>query len=158
MDHDTDREAERRQTKYDFAMRHRQEPNGTEVPGTILKGSRRARKRMRLDLAKQWTPHFLADADSRLSVVRTIRRRIETLKSHCNADSYQKEVLCSRAVFVAVLIETLETKAMQGEPFEPGSYSQLVNTLTGLLKSLGLDRKLKRAGDLKSYLEEREEA
>jgi len=124
---------------------------------TIRKQSRRQQKRLGLALSKQFQPHFWQDADSRIAVVRTIRKRVELMKAHAGGEeSYQREILCQRAVFVAILLETQETKAAEGEPLDLGSYVQAVNCLTGLLKSLGLEKRIKHAGGLKAYLDGKE--
>src|SRR6266545_174343 len=112
---------------------------------TIRKQSRRQQKRLGLALSKQFKPHFWSDADSRIAVVRTIRKRVELMKSHAGGnESYQREILCERAVFVAILLETAETKAAEGEPLDLAAYVQGVNALTGLLRALGLEKRMKQ--------------
>lgn len=126
---------------------------------TIRKQSRRQQKRLGLSLAKQFQPHFWQDADSRIAVVRTIRKRVELMKEHAGGnESYQREILCQRAVFVAILLETAETKAAEGEPLDLSAYVQAVNCLQGLLRALGLEKRMKQAGGLQAYLNGKEAA
>jgi len=69
----------------------------------IRKQGRRQQKRLDLALSNQFQPRFWQDADSRIAVVRTIRKRVELLKSHASGDeSAQRDILCQRAAFVAI--------------------------------------------------------
>ena len=88
-------------------------------------------------------------------VVKEIRRRYETLRADTGAESYQKELLCQRAIFIAVQLETMECMAAETGQFEAGVYSNMTNTLLGLLKALGLERHVVEAIDLKTYMAER---
>src|SRR6187402_3794460 len=96
----------------------------------LRKQNRRQQKRQSLTLSKEFKPFFWQDTDSRLSVVRVIRKRIERLMTEAGGhESYQKELLVQRAVFIAVLLETQETNAAEGNPFDIGAYVKAVNTL-----------------------------
>ena len=109
-------------------------------------GSRKATIPVRFE------PMFWSEADGRCAVVKEIRRRYGDLKEDAGVDSVQKELLCQRAVFLSVQLETIERKAVEAGSIEVGTYTQMVNALTGLLKCLGLDRKFKQVVDLNSYL------
>jgi hypothetical protein len=117
---------------------------------------RKARKR-ELAISKTFTPKFWHGEDSRLAVVKEIRRRVERLKRDVGCDSYQKELLCERAVFVLCQLETIECSAIgHKKPVDLGCYLQGVNALSGLLNKLGLERKVQKAGGLKAYLLDKE--
>jgi hypothetical protein len=116
-------------------------------PGVDKKSTR---GNLRPSLPVKFEPRFLDDADSRIAVVRTIRKRVELLKEHCGADSYQKEMMCLHAAFLHVRLESMEVEALEGEPFNAGEFTQAVNCLTGLLKALGLDKHAKNVTDLKA--------
>ncbi|MFT3784339.1 MAG: hypothetical protein QM790_20205 [Nibricoccus sp.] len=104
-------------------------------------------------LPDRFTPAFWSDADGRVALVKEIKRRVDTLQDHAGADSYQKKLLCQRAAFIAIQLETLERAAAEGSGIDVGVYSQLNNTLLGLLKALGLEKQAKAVGGLKTYLE-----
>lgn len=112
-----------------------------------LKGKQPAR------LPQKFTPQLLAHADGRYAVVKLLRRRLERLKKECGADSYQKELLCERAVFIALQLETLEAQASEGTPIEITVYTQMFNSLSGALSKLGLERNIKEVEDLRLYVE-----
>jgi len=56
------------------------EESDQSATATIRKQSRRQQKRFDLSLEKQFQPHFRSDADSRIAVVKTIRKRVELMK------------------------------------------------------------------------------
>ena len=109
----------------------------------------------KLALPNRFVPHFWAEIDPRLLVSKEVRRRYQLLLADTGADSYQKDLLCQRAVFMSVQLETMESVAARTGKFDAGVYTQMTNALMGLLKSLGLERKVKDATDLDAYLRDR---
>jgi hypothetical protein len=130
--------------------------NGRQT-ADIRKRGHRQQQKIDLALSKSFHPRFLSDADNRIAVVRTMKRMIERLKVDAGGnESFQKEMLCQHAVFMHVLLETMETKALEREPsFDIGAFTQAINCLTGLLRNLGLERRVKQAGGLNAYMAER---
>ena len=59
--------------------------------------------------------------------------------------------------FSTVLLETMEREAIEGGKIDAGVYVQACNALQGLLKSLGLERKVKAVGGLKDYMKDKAE-
>ena len=106
----------------------------------------------RVTLPERFEPHFWQDADGRCSLVKQIKKRVDKLKEDTRADSYQRELLAERAAFVAVQLETMERMAAEQGKFDAGVYTQMTNSLMGLLKALGLDKKVRAIG-LKGYLQ-----
>ncbi|MGZ0655636.1 hypothetical protein ACWPKS_08510 [Coraliomargarita sp. W4R72] len=107
--------------------------------------------RKRETITTRFQPEFWAEADGRCAIVKEIKRRFELLKADCGADSHQKDMLCQRATFIAIQLETMERKAVEEETFDANRYTVLSNTFLGLLKSLGLERKVKEVTDIRSY-------
>jgi len=98
-------------------------------------------------LPVRFTPRFWEDSDRRVALVRAVQERVEALKRDTASDSVQKQTLCERAVFLATVLETSEVNAIEGvRPLDTGSYVQALNSLLGILKALGLDRKAKSLG------------
>ena len=107
-------------------------------------------------LPAQFTPRFWEGMDGRVGVAKEIRRRYETLRADTGASrSAQRDLLCQRAVFLAMILETQEVEAVESGKFDSGSYTQTVNALSGLLSKLGLDRAAVKATNLQDYLAER---
>jgi len=103
-------------------------------------------------LPERFVPRFWDECDGRIAVVKEIRRRVDLLKTDTASDSYQKDILCERAVFVCCQLETQERAAIETGKFDAGRYTQMVNALVGLLRSLGLERKARKLDDLQSYV------
>ena len=102
-------------------------------------------------IGKRFVPRFWEDADGRDAIIKRIKRRVERLKEDVGADSYQKELLCERAAFVVLQLETAERAAFEDGHLDMGVFTQMTNCLLGLLRSLGLEKKVKAVG-LKTYL------
>ena len=103
-------------------------------------------------LRGNFVPQFWNEADGRSAIVKEIRRRVEVLKTDTGADSAQKQMLCERAVFIALQLETMECAATDNGKIDLGVYTQATNALLGLLKALGLNRSLPPVYDLKTYI------
>lgn len=119
--------------------------------------TRKEQRAKRIAIPTTFQPRFWEEVDGRYAIAKEIRRRYETLRNDVGSDSYQKELLCQRAVFVGVQLETMECEATESGKFDPGVYTQMTNTLLGLLKALGLDRHVKDVTSLKSYIEEHQD-
>lgn len=109
-------------------------------------------------MKKTFTPRFWTQADRRLAAVREIRARIELLKAHAGADSYQKQMMCERAVFLALQLETAEREALETGQLHMGRYVQGINGLTGCLRLLGLNKHADAADKLQLHLAKRKRA
>jgi hypothetical protein len=99
-----------------------------------------------------FVPRFWEDADQRQSAVKEIKRRYAALREDIGVDSYQKDILCQRATFIALQLETMEIDATEGRDFPAGQYTQAVNCLVGLFKVLGLEKEVSQVIDLKAYV------
>lgn len=75
--------------------------------------------------------------------------------------SLQRRMLVLRVVYLHRRLHDHETRTLRGEAgkMDDGQYAQAVNTLNGLLRSLGLDRVATDVfGGVERYLNERREA
>jgi len=107
----------------------------------------------------RFSPRFWEDSDSRISVVKLIRRRAELLRAHAGGhESAQRDLLCQRCAFISLILETKEVEAAEGKGLDLGSYVQGINCLVGLLRALGLEKRVKSAGGLTEYLKDKEDA
>lgn len=130
-------------------------PSQEKLRAEIL--SRKSRStRPPVKLPAQFQPKFWEESDRRCAAVRAIKARYLRLREDCGGDeSYQRDLLVQRVVFLSIVLETQEVRAAEGGDIELGSYIQAVNGLTGLLKTLGLDKRVRNITDLKQYLENR---
>ena len=115
--------------------------------------SRRRRRERELMLPTGFKAKFWEHMDQRAFIVREVKRRYELLKEDTGSNSTQRDLLCQRLAFLSIMLESAECEAVESGEFDPGSYSQTVNTLLGILRSLGLDKKVQQAGSLKAYVE-----
>lgn len=97
------------------------------------------------ELSKKFTPRFIETGDQRSSIIKELRNRYEQLKVDAGVDSYQKDIICRRAIFIAVYLETQEVLAAETGQMDFGSYAAGVNALSGLLTKLGLEKHAKKA-------------
>jgi hypothetical protein len=111
-----------------------------------------------MDLPTRFVPKFLDDADGRPHVIRVLRNRLQQLKDDAGVDSFQKDLLAQRAIFIAAKLETMEVEAMTNNHIDFGSYTQATNCLIGLLKCLGLSRKAKEVESLQHYVKKRKKS
>jgi hypothetical protein len=95
---------------------------------------------------------FWDEVDRRCLLYREIKSRYEQLKQDTGADSYQKDLILQRAVFLSLQLQTMEIQVTEGGDFDSGGYSNLTNVLVGLLKALGLEKALPKMADLQSYV------
>src|SRR5688572_14718116 len=120
-----------------------------------IKPSRKDNKQVSLPL--KFTARLLDDCDARLAVIKNIRSRYHILSEACGGnESPQRDLLAKRIAFLAILIESAEVTAAEEGYIDQGVYVQSVNALTGLLKTVGLDKRIKSAKDLSAYLAEKE--
>ena len=103
------------------------------------------KRRKEMSIPDHFVPRFWDEVDGRSIIYREINERINRLMKDAGADSYQKELIVQEAIFVAVQLETLRVKAAETGELDAGSYTQMVNCLSGLLNKLGLNKK---AGDV----------
>jgi hypothetical protein len=119
----------------------------------LRKRSRRAQKRLGISLLKQFHPRFLEDADTRLHVVRIMRKQVARFMDEAGGhESVQRELLCKHAAFMHIRLESMETEALEGKLLDWGEFTQALNCFVGLLRSLGLERRTKQVGDFQSYI------
>ena len=122
-----------------------------------LKQKRTYKKKKTDQLPVVFTPRFWSSADHRMTIVRQIQDWYKELKADSQADSVQKDILVRRATFLAVRCETAEVIAAEGGPFDANTYISMTNTLIGLLKGLGLERKIKTQS-LRNYIESKDKS
>ena len=104
-------------------------------------------------LPATFVPKFWQDQDHRCVAVKRVREMVEALTSDAGVDSAQKALLAQRAAFLALRLETMEVAYATEGRFDAGVYTAMTNTLVGLLKALGLERKARQA-TLTDYLKE----
>ena len=99
----------------------------------------------------QYSEHWVAHLDGRTTLSRAIRARLHALQTDLGGEdslSYQQRSLCRRAVWLEAMIEQQEFVLSKGDTVDQGRLTQAVNSLIGLYRVLGLERKPRPAPTL----------
>ena len=110
------------------------------------------------DIPNRFSPDWLEKLDGRTALARAVNDRYSALAADLggpDAMSYQRRSLAKRAIWMEAVIEQQEAALARGEDVDQGKLTQAVNTLIGLLKTLGLERQARDVPDLATYLRER---
>ncbi|MCU7830317.1 MAG: hypothetical protein KZQ85_14740 [Candidatus Thiodiazotropha sp. (ex Myrtea sp. 'scaly one' KF741663)] len=103
---------------------------------------------------------WIEKIDGRYAIAKVVNDRLQALESDLGgraALSYQQRSLCKRAIWMEAIIEQSEAKLARGEEVNQGALTQAVNSLIGLLKTLGLHRVERDVPSLNDYLKQKHE-
>lgn len=98
------------------------------------------------EVPEQYTPDWLEKLDGRTRIAQVVNERMHSLTDDLGGFeslSYQKRSLIKRAIWMECVIEQQEAALARGEQVDQGKLTQAVNSLIGLLKTLGLERAVK---------------
>ena len=114
--------------------------------------------KQKVALPVRFEPKTLEQADGRYAMVKKLRKKIAEMITSTGADSVQKQILATRAAFIALRLESIESDAGETGEFDEGAYIQGVNCLKGLLNTLGMENAVTVADNLSLYIEKRRKA
>lgn len=103
-------------------------------------------------LPERYSPNYVEKLDRRTAVGRTVVERVASLEQdQGGADtlSHARRSLVRRAVFLEVLVESQELRMLDGEALDAGAYTQCLNSLLGVYRALGIERRVKPAKRLR---------
>ncbi len=126
-----------------------------------LKVPRKRVRRLKLDGQQTpilFQPEGLEQLDKRCLFARKLLKIYRQFRCESKCDSLPKDLLCRRAAFLAIQVESLECKALRGDKsFESGQLVNATNSLIGVLRLLGLeDRSRVKEGGLREYIRRKE--
>jgi len=108
------------------------------------------------EVPQQYSEDWIDRLDGRTKLAQAVRTRLNALTADLGGGlSYQRRSLAKRAVWIELVIEQQEAALARGEDVDQGRLTQAVNTLIGLLKTLGLERVARDVPDLQTYLRNR---
>lgn len=113
------------------------------------------------EIPKQYAPDWLEKLDGRTAIARAVTDRLHALENDLggrDALSYQQRSIAKRAIWIEALIEQQEAALARGDNVDVGRLTQANNSLLGLYKTLGLERKAKDTPTLSDYLNRRQAA
>ena len=109
-------------------------------------------------IPEQYRADWLDQMDGRLGMVKVIKDRLGMLTDDLGGVeqmSYQRRSLCRRVVWLEALIEQQEIALSRGEEIDQGKWTQAVNSLMGLLKTVGLERVAQDVPSVTTWIKER---
>ena len=110
------------------------------------------------DIPDKYSPDWLQRLDGRTAIAKAVNQRMRHLVNDLGgADSlsYQEQSIVRRVVWVESLIESAELEMAKGRAMSTEDHRRHlnnINTLIGLLKSLGLERRTRDVPSLGEYL------
>jgi hypothetical protein len=102
--------------------------------------------------SKSFALKALNNADHRFAVVKELHRRLERLKTEHCIETFSRECLAARAVFLVARLESLEMDAVEGKQISWRDYIAGTKALADVLKRLGLSQERKTAKRLQDYV------
>ncbi|ABI56146.1 hypothetical protein ACN2MM_04580 [Alkalilimnicola ehrlichii MLHE-1] len=110
-------------------------------------------------IPRQYSNDWLERLDGRTAIAKAVNDRLHHLVRDLggpDALSYQEQSICRRIVWLEAQIESREVALAKGEDVDEARHVANINTLTGLLKAVGLERRSKDVPDLAQYLASKE--
>jgi hypothetical protein len=107
-------------------------------------------------LPAAYRDNYLSLMDRRTKVCRAVLGRIAELESDAGGEAaitHARRSLIRRAAFIEVLIEGKEIDVATGQEIDAGTLTQLTNTLLGLYRVLGVERKARPVRRLREVME-----
>lgn len=132
----------------------------TDLPTKDVKPTRKRSAHRTRYLPARFKPGFAWDLNRRSSLARDVARELWELWQDLGGFdqlSTQQRIVVERIVYVRRKLLEHEKEVLEGKPglLEPNVYAAWCNTLVGLLKSLGIERKAKPVGTLHDYIANR---
>ncbi len=103
----------------------------------------------------RYSPDFAERLDKRTSIAKAIIERIGTIETDmggAEALSHARRSLIRRTVWLEAIIEHSEQKLAAGEGIDLGGHTQAINSLLGLYRLLGLERRARPVERLRDVM------
>lgn len=117
--------------------------------------TRKAPSRILATIPDKYSPDFAERLDRRTSIAKAIRGRIEAIETDmggADALSYARRSLIRRTVWLEAIIEHTEQRLAAGEGIDLGGHTQALNSLLGLYRLLGLERRQRPTRTLREVM------
>ena len=109
-----------------------------------------------VSMPAKYEPDFERRIDKRTVVGAALLARLAAIQSDCGGAesmSHAKASLCKRAVWVEAMVESHEQNLANAQPIDAGAYTQLINSLLGLYRVLGIERRQKPLRTLRQVMD-----
>ncbi len=107
-------------------------------------------------LPDNYTANWLDKLDKRTKVAKAVLQRIADLEADAGGtDSLTaaRRSLIRHAAWLDAIVDSHELRLAAGETLDVGAYTQALNSLLGLFRMLGLERKTKPTRKLREVIE-----
>jgi len=107
-------------------------------------------------LPESYSSDWLTRLDKRTKIARAVLARIEELESDAGgADSLSaaRRSLIRHAAWLDALVESFEMQLAAGEQIDVGGFTQALNSLLGLLRLVGLERRQRPVRTLREVMD-----
>lgn len=118
--------------------------------------TRESRSNVLATIPDKYSPDFAERLDKRTSIARAICGRIESIETDMGGAeglSHARRSLVRRAVWLEAIIEHSEQKLASGEGIDLGGHTQAINTLIGLYRLIGIERRQRPLKRLREVME-----
>jgi hypothetical protein len=114
-------------------------------------------KKLTVVMPADYEPDFEKRLDRRTVIGTALMERLGALHSDLGGLeglSHVKQSLCKRAVWLEVVVESHEQHLANGVAVDVGAYTQALNTLLGVYRVLGVERRAKPVRRLREHMGE----
>lgn len=118
--------------------------------------ARGASTKLMATLPDNYSADWLAKLDKRTKVAKAVLARIDALETDAGgADNLTaaRRSLIRHAAWLDAIVDSHELRLAAGEQLDVGAYTQALNSLLGLFRLLGLERKARPVRRLREHLE-----
>ena len=105
-------------------------------------------------LPDSYSANWLTKLDKRTKIARAVLARIAELESDAggaDALSAARRSLIRHAAWLDAVVDSHELRLAQGEQLDVGAYTQALNSLLGLFRLVGLERRSRKVEGLQAY-------
>ena len=117
--------------------------------------ARESSSKIMATIPDKYSPDFAERLDGRTSIAKAILGRIEAIQTDLGgADglSHARRSLIRRVVWLEAIVEHSEQRLAGGEGIDLGGHTQAINTLIGLYRLLGLERRQRPVKTLREVM------
>jgi hypothetical protein len=111
--------------------------------------------KLTLAMPAKYEPDFERRIDKRTAVGTALLQRLAAIQSDLGGVeglSYAKQSLAKRAVWVEATVEAFEQSLANAQPIDLGAYTQAINSLLGLWRVLGVERRTRSVRSLRDVM------
>lgn len=106
-------------------------------------------------LPDTYSADWIGKLDKRTKVARAVLERISELESDAGGPeslSAARRSLIRHATWLDAVVESHELRLASGQQLDVGAYTQALNSLLGLFRLIGLERRAKKAVSLRDVM------